>query len=61
MFIGDNMRRAVLRVAILGAITLACDIVGRVVRFPYEIPIGTMMESEASYLYLLLRRGSRLA
>lgn len=64
MFIGDNMRRAVPWVATLGAgLVLACDIVGRVVRFPYEIPIGTMMGVVGSviFLYLLLRRGSRLA
>ena len=64
MFIGDNMRRAVPWVAILGAgLVRACDIVGRVVRFPYEIPIGTMMGVVGSviFLYLLLRRGSRLA
>ncbi|RRY11201.1 ABC transporter permease [Brucella anthropi] len=64
MFIGDNMRRAVPWVAVLGAgLVLACDIVGRVVRFPYEIPIGTMMGVVGSviFLYLLLRRGSRLA
>ncbi|KAB2782414.1 ABC transporter permease [Brucella anthropi] len=64
MFIGDNMPRAVPWVAILGAgLVLACDIVGRVVRFPYEIPIGTMMGVVGSviFLYLLLRRGSRLA
>ncbi len=64
MFIGDNMRRAVPWVAVLGAgLVLACDIVGRLVRFPYEIPIGTMMgvAGSAIFLYLLLRRGSRLA
>ena len=64
MFIGDNMRRAVPWVAVLGAgLVLACDIVGRIIRFPYEIPIGTMMGvvGSAIFLYLLLRRGSRLA
>lgn len=64
MFIGDNMRRSVPWVAVLGAgLVLACDIVGRLVRFPYEIPIGTMMGvvGSAIFLYLLLRRGSRLA
>ncbi|MCX2696629.1 MULTISPECIES: ABC transporter permease [Ochrobactrum] len=64
MFIGDNMRRAVPWVAVLGAgLVLACDIVGRLIRFPYEIPIGTMMGvvGSAIFLYLLLRRGSRLA
>lgn len=64
MFIGDNMRRAVPWVAVLGAgLVLACDIVGRMIRFPYEIPIGTMMGvvGSALFLYLLLRKGSRLA
>lgn len=64
MFIGDNMRRAVPWVALLGAgLVLACDIVGRLIRFPYEIPIGTMMGvvGSAIFLYLLLRRGTRLA
>ncbi|AOG51384.1 ABC transporter permease [Brucella melitensis] len=64
MFIGDNMRRAVPWVALPGAgLVLACDIVGRLIRFPYEIPIGTMMGvvGSAIFLYLLLRRGSRLA
>ncbi|WP_276285579.1 ABC transporter permease [Brucella abortus] len=64
IFIGDNMRRAVPWVALLGAgLVLACDIVGRLIRFPYEIPIGTMMGvvGSAIFLYLLLRRGSRLA
>ena len=64
MFIGDNMRRALPWIAVLGAgLVLACDIAGRLIRFPYEIPIGTMMGVVGSviFLYLLLRRGSRLA
>lgn len=64
MFVGDHMRRAVPWVAVLGAgLVLACDIVGRLIRYPYEIPIGTMMGvvGSALFLYLLLRRGARLA
>lgn len=64
LFLGDNMRRAVPWIAVLGAgLVLACDIVGRLIRFPYEIPIGTMMGvvGSAIFLYILLRRGSRLA
>lgn len=64
LFLGDNMRRAVPWVAVIGAgLVLACDIVGRLIRFPYEIPIGTMMGvvGSAIFLYILLRRGSRLA
>ncbi|MCX8278861.1 ABC transporter permease [Phyllobacterium sp. 0TCS1.6C] len=64
LFVGDNMRRAVPWVAVLGAgLVLACDIAGRLIRYPYEIPIGTMMgvTGSAIFLYLLLRRGSRFA
>lgn len=64
MRMGDNMRRSVPWVAVLGAgLVLLCDIIGRLIRFPYEIPIGTMMGvvGSAVFLYLLLKRGSRLA
>ncbi|MBP2228810.1 iron complex transport system permease protein [Azospirillum agricola] len=56
---GDNMRRSLPWVALLGAgLVLACDIVGRLVIHPYEIPIGTMMGMVGSgiFLYLLLRK-----
>ncbi len=42
--IGDNMRRAVPLVALLGAaLVLLSDIVGRLVRFPFEVPISVVM------------------
>lgn len=59
LIMGDNMRRAVPWVAVLGAVfVLACDIVGRVVRMPYEIPIGTVVGviGSAMFLWLILRR-----
>jgi iron complex transport system permease protein len=36
---------------------LACDIIGRIVRFPYEIPISVVVGviGSAMFLYLLLR------
>ena len=55
--IGDNMRRAVPLVALLGAATvLLCDIVGRIVRFPFELPISVVMGmiGGAIFLWLLL-------
>lgn len=60
---GDNIRRAIPWVAISGAgLVLACDIVGRVIRFPYEIPIGTVFGvlGSALFLWLLLRRRDQL-
>ncbi len=44
MFYGDNLRRNIPLTAIAGAILiLLCDIVGRVVIFPYEIPISMII------------------
>ncbi|MGZ0712841.1 ABC transporter permease (plasmid) [Coraliomargarita sp. W4R53] len=53
--IGDNMRRAVPLVALLGAaIVLLCDIIGRVVRFPYELPISVVMGVLGGIIFLWL-------
>ena len=64
MMIGDNMRRSLPWVAMLGAgLVLACDIIGRVVYYPYEVPIGTIMGIVGSALFvvLLLKGRERLA
>jgi len=58
LMVGDNMRRTVPWVAVMGAgFVLACDILGRVVRAPYEIPISVVVGVIGSmiFLYLLLR------
>ena len=58
LFVGDNMRRTVPWVAVGGAgFVLAGDIVGRIVRAPYEIPISVVlgMVGGLIFLYLLLR------
>lgn len=60
--VGDNARRGLPWVAVIGAgLVLACDILGRVVRYPYEIPVGTVMGvlGAAFFLHLLLRRAPR--
>ncbi|WP_104117205.1 ABC transporter permease [Arthrobacter sp. B1805] len=59
LLIGDNVRRAVPWIAIFGAgFVLACDILGRVIRFPYEVPVGVIVSVVGSALFitLLLRR-----
>lgn len=61
---GDNMRRTLPWIALSGAaLVLVCDMAGRLIRFPYEIPVGTMMGviGSALFLYLLLRGRHRLA
>ncbi|UXU76653.1 MULTISPECIES: ABC transporter permease [unclassified Paracoccus (in: a-proteobacteria)] len=56
--LGDNMRRAVPWCALGGAgLVLVCDILGRLLIAPYEIPLGTMMGviGSAVFLALILR------
>ncbi|MET3505793.1 ABC transporter permease [Halalkalibacter oceani] len=58
---GDNLRDNLPYTALLGAIfVLACDILGRLIIYPYEIAIGLMVGviGSAIFLYLLLRRKS---
>jgi len=64
LIMGDNMRRNLPFVALFGAaLVLLCDIAGRLIRYPFEIPIGTMMGvlGSAIFLILLLRGKTRLA
>jgi iron complex transport system permease protein len=61
LVIGDNVRRAIPWVAGIGAVfVLACDLLARVVRFPYEIPLSVVVGvvGAALFLWLLLRRRS---
>ncbi|MFT8321695.1 MAG: ABC transporter permease [Bacillus sp. (in: firmicutes)] len=56
---GDNLKHSLLHTALLGAVfVLVCDILGRIIIYPYEISIGLMVGviGSAIFLYLLLRR-----
>lgn len=55
---GDNLRDTLPLVAASGAgLVLLCDIIGRVIRFPYEIPAGTIMGCLGSVVFLWLLFG----
>ena len=55
MIFGDNLKKTLPLVALSGAIfLLICDIVGRVVIYPYEIPIGVTVSIIGSIIFLLL-------
>ncbi|MDR4938529.1 ABC transporter permease [Rossellomorea marisflavi] len=59
LFKGDHLQRTLPHTAIVGAIfLLVCDILGRVIIFPYEISISLMVGviGSAIFLYMLLRR-----
>lgn len=59
IFHGDHLRKTLPHTALLGAIfLLVCDILGRVLIYPYEISISLMVGVIGSgiFLYLLFRR-----
>ncbi|WML37801.1 ABC transporter permease [Clostridium sp. OS1-26] len=56
---GDNLKENFVATALFGAVFLLfCDIFGRLIIYPYEIPIGLMVGVIGSgiFLYLLFRR-----
>lgn len=58
--VGDNLRANIPWTAATGAIlVLACDIAGRLLRYPYEIPVGTVMGVAGACLFLWLLFGRR--
>ncbi|WP_249705422.1 ABC transporter permease [Bacillus zhangzhouensis] len=56
---GDHLKKSLPHTALLGAIfVLICDVLGRVIIYPYEISVGLMVGiiGSAIFLYMLLRR-----
>lgn len=52
---GDNLRASIPVVAAGGAgLLLACDLIGRTLRHPYEIPVGTILGIVGSLIFLWL-------
>lgn len=59
LFQGDHLKKSLLHTALLGAIfVLFCDVLGRIVIYPYEISVGLTVGviGSAIFLYLLMRR-----
>lgn len=55
IFKGDKIRTSLLDTALFGAVfVLACDIIGRVVNFPYEIPINLTVGVFGSIIFIVL-------
>jgi iron complex transport system permease protein len=55
---GDKLRRSLPAVALLGAsAVLLCDIIGRSIRYPFEVPVATVFGVVGTivFLWLLLR------
>lgn len=52
---GDNLRATIPLVGLAGAaLVLACDIAGRLIRYPYEIPVGTVLGVVGALLFLAI-------
>lgn len=52
---GDNLRTSLPYTAFAGAaLTLACDILGRLLRYPFEIPVGTVFGVIGAVIFLWL-------
>ena len=64
LYRGDSVKNTLFDTAWLGAVlVLGCDIIGRMVLYPYEIPIGIVLSVVGSVLFLalLFRRQSHAA
>jgi iron complex transport system permease protein len=64
MALGDNLRKVLPVTALAGgAFVLACDVLGRTIRYPYEIPVGVMVGVIGGILFIVLvlrrRQGAR--
>ena len=58
LYLGDNLRKTLAPTALLGALlVLICDVFGRILIYPYEIPISLIMGVFGSviFLWLLIR------
>ncbi|MUK89805.1 iron chelate uptake ABC transporter family permease subunit [Ornithinibacillus sp. L9] len=56
---GDHLKKSIIHTALLGAVfVLFCDIIGRLIIYPYEVPISLTVGVIGSgiFIYLLLRR-----
>ncbi|QJQ52203.1 MULTISPECIES: ABC transporter permease [Vitreoscilla] len=59
LYLGDNLKLTLPHTAVVGALlVLVCDIIGRVVIYPYEISVSLMMGviGSAVFLAMLLKR-----
>lgn len=55
LMFGDNLKKTLPLVALSGAIfLLVCDIVGRVVIYPFEVPIGVTVSIIGAVVFLIL-------
>lgn len=55
LWLGDNLKKTLPYTALVGAcFLLLCDIIGRLLIFPFEVPIGMMVGLVGGILFLML-------
>lgn len=55
IYMGDNLRKTIPHTIVLGVVfLLVCDIIGRVVVYPYEIPVNVTVAVIGSLLFLIM-------
>lgn len=55
MYVGDNLKKSLLTTSLLGSIlVLVCDIISRIIIYPYEVSISVIMSVIGSILFLLI-------
>ena len=60
MTMGDNLRRVLLATAVaVEFMVLVCDVLSRIIRYPYEIPVGTVVGVAGGIVFLIFLLRSR--
>lgn len=55
LIFGDNVRKTIPWICLLGAgLVLVCDIIGRVIRYPFEIPVSVILGVIGAIIFLML-------
>nr|WP_295972589.1 ABC transporter permease [uncultured Bacillus sp.] len=55
LYLGDNLRKTIPHTAVLGIVfLLLCDIIGRIIIHPYEIPVNVTVAVIGSAIFLIM-------
>nr|WP_218837756.1 ABC transporter permease [Gilliamella apicola] len=55
LLLGDNVRKTIPWICLFGSgLVLMCDIIGRVIRYPFEIPVSVILGVIGAIIFLIL-------
>ena len=62
LLFGDNVRKTIPWICLFGSgLVLLCDIIGRVIRYPFEIPVSVILGVVGAVIFLVLLSKKRHA